>query len=558
MSGYIEQTDHLAAIAERMDQFEKALVKRWRREIAERVNSDEPIVTSIVRNTFGNPVPGYLAGQFTSAEWSAHKTYCGTMPHYLEGGDPGDAGRCEGWLDPNGQPVEVENSSGEMVAIGPKIDCPLDAALAMVDQWAVQERSAIEPSIPKFQGHDVAKLESAYDAAKKLREATLAEYTDVDISQGGHRDLAGGGDLPGTVAKIWSKDSESRDWWVGWTGLAADHVRGNFCTSAGPTLMNHSVIATALGNLVTTRAAIIEAGRNNGLHLIERATAALGEVDASPFTETEGWKSVQSGLDAFSLWSALGGPLPKAVAAALKLLQFLGDKWFAEVEAHTFADAMVDIVTGLVDGFIELNDQLDEQEAQYREAAASAMEAINDAASFDLELYDLTENTPGGTDSAGSAEGYTVDISNVLTLAEHCELAGEDYEGLLRHFEDLFDAEPHLADKDGDPTAADKDVKQMFADFKGFVKTTSARYYLAHEEIRAAAEAYAQVDEDSAAAVERTLDSWDRSGVGEVDPGFDVDRAARPTERDEDASDNPYNGELDGDPNYYTELNLPR
>lgn len=559
MAEYIDGTDHAATIDARMDMFERALVRRWRRETAERLNRGDSIITSIVRPTFGNIGLEHASGAFGTPEWAAHRPNCSSLPHYLEGGKPGEESPCEGWLDPSRQPVEVESATGEPVVVGPKIDCPFDSIIVLIESWARQERSVIQGDIDtRFHDHDVGMLESAHESARKLRKATLAEYADVDVSKGEHHDLAGGGDLTGTVAKIWAKDGDSRDWWVGWTGLAAEHTKGNFCTSAGPTMMNHCILATSIGNLVNNRAAIIEAARNNTLHLIEQAAKALDDLtyDETELIPAEGWKAVTGLTNTMALWSALGGPELKLAAALLRLLGFLGETGIQDVKAYTFPEEMVQIVTGLVDGFIALREEIDQSEAEYAKAAAAVATTVDEAASFDLELYDLSENTPGGTGRAG--DGFEVNISNVLTLAEYCEAAGEDYEGLLRHFDELLDAAPHLSGEDGRPTAGDKDLRELSTELKGFFKTTAARYYLARDEIKSAAEAYAETDDGSAAAFERTMDSWDRTGVGDADPGFNVDRAAEPTDRGEGASDNPYNGELGGEPNYYTEENMPR
>ncbi|WP_199037992.1 hypothetical protein [Glycomyces salinus] len=558
---YIKGTDHAASIDERMDLFEKALVRRWRREMVERLDDGESIITGIVRPTYGNIAMEHASGPFETTEWFVHKDYCNYV-HFLTGdGDPDEIGSfdCKGWVDPRGQQIMHPEVNG--ATLGPSIDCPLGPVLELVESWAAQERLAIQGDIrTRFHEQDVFALETAHGAAEMLRASTLAEYADIDVSKDEHHGLAGGGDLSGTVAKIWAKDGDSRDWWVGWTGLAAEHVKGNFCTSAGPALMNHCIIATTIGNLVNDRAAIIEAARHNTLHLIEQATKALDDqtLEATTLVSKKGWKTFTGFTNAMSLWSALGGPELKLTAALLRLTGFLGESSLEEIKVYSFPEKMVEIVTGLVDGFLELKDEIEGQEAKYAEAAGEARSAVNDAASFDLELYDLGENTPGGPPGKGPSDGYEVNISDVLTLAEYCEAAASDYEGLLRHFGDLLDAGPHLAGEDGEPTEADKDVRELSSELKGFFKTTSARYYLARDEIRSAAEAYAQIDEDSADAFERTMDSWDRSGVGDADPGFNVDRAAEPTDRDEDASDNPYNGELGGDPNYYTEENAPR
>ncbi|GAB3997088.1 hypothetical protein GCM10029992_18980 [Glycomyces albus] len=88
MAEYIDGTDHAATIDARMDMFERALVRRWRRETAERLNRGDSIITSIVRPTYGNIGLEHASGPFGTPEWTAHKPNCSSMPHYLEGGVP--------------------------------------------------------------------------------------------------------------------------------------------------------------------------------------------------------------------------------------------------------------------------------------------------------------------------------------------------------------------------------------------------------------------------------------------------------------------------------------
>ncbi|MCH7231108.1 hypothetical protein L0U85_09615 [Glycomyces sp. L485] len=567
LDDYITETDHSATLQSKLNQFERALTRRWRREAVEQIDRREPVKTFLARSS--GPYGAPDVSPYMTLEVQHHKAHCAFIDWVMNGQD-GDLGSvsCDGatGLMPGDNQLMYDYAYDppRVVEMPFNIDCPIGQLMSDIEDWAWGERLTIKNKLPKFDGHDVSKLEAAYEAAEALRAATLSDYGGVDITQGEHNDLAGSSDLSGTVAKIWSKDSDSRDWWVEWSGLAAEHVKGNFCTSTGPTLINHSLIATALANLISQRAAIIEKGRNNGIYWIEQTTVKLDDHSMSEDSTdlVPGWKAVQGIGASIALYGAGTGPGAAPAAAtggAVSLLGFLGENLFGEWKTSSFPEQMEELVVNLSDRIDSLNENLETHEQEYSAGVSSARGAVNDASSFDLELYDLTENSSGGVADKGAADGYDVNISNVLTLAEHCEAAAVAYEDLLSNFSDLLDAAPHLADKNGDPTTGDEDLAAMCEELHGFFKTTAARYYLAFEEIKAAAEAYADADDTSAGSFDRTMESWGRDGVGTAEPGIDVEAAAEDTERAEGADDNPYDGALTGDGTvYYTEENSSR
>jgi hypothetical protein len=542
-----------------MNTFHKALTKRWRIEAIREVCDQAPVTTFLARSTgpFGAPDLNHLR----EIQNVYHMGHC-AFRNWADKGTGDLPSECEGKTGFEGteMPVEDPQNPGSLVQVPPTITCPIKDLMPLVEDWAWAERDSIWAYLPKFDAHEQVKLKGAYDALEKLSQTFLLNgWQDVDMSQGDHHGLSGAEDLPGIVTKLWNKDADSRDWWVGWSGLAADRVRGNFLTSTGPTLINHYLIATALANLVSNRAAIVEHGRNNALYWIEQATAALDEVGERVVTDSTnlvpGWKVI-SGLGmTISLFGVGSGPAAPAIAATggvFQLVGFLGENLIPEIKTWDFAQEVKAIVTDLSDRITSLNENLTTEEADYASSVTNTRSGLNEAGSFDLELYDLTENSATGT--GGSGEGYEVVVSDVLTLAQYCESAAVAYEGTLAQFSDVLTADGHLADKDGSPTAADSDVVAMFNEFYEYVKTTSARYYLAHEQIKAAAESYAETDDGAKAVLERTMGDWEINGTGTAQPGFDTTAEAGDTDRPDGADDNPYDEGLNGDA-YGTALN---
>src|SRR5690606_28840838 len=136
-----------------------------------------------------------------------------------------------------------------------------------------------------------------------------------------------------------------------------------------------------------------------------------------------------------------------------------------------------------------------------------------------LELYDLTRNNPEGR--RRDTDGYSVEIDEILRLAEHCYKAADGYQGLLPRLTPTCQADRHLAGRDGRPTRGDGELLEVRDQFEHFLRTTCARYLLAADQIRRAAQAYAEVEEEQRARFNSIIAGWDKRGVGEVDVGFD-------------------------------------
>lgn len=551
---YIPGPGHAQTLESRMKDFHTALTKRWRIEAIDEVCRQVPVTTFLARSTgpFGAPDLKH----FLDIRVLYHLGFCHYRNWASEGGNGDLPSSCPGETGFQGHemPVEDRNNPGKLVQIPPTITCPMPDLMSQVEDWAYAERDSIFARLPLFDAHEQSKLKTAYDALEKLKNALYLEGWQ-DVGSGEQYSLAGGGDLPGTVTKLWVKDADSLDWWVEWTGLAASTVKGGFLRSTGPTLINHSIIAIALGNLISNRAAIIEHGRNNALYWIEQSTNVLDDKSMSTTDLVPGWKTVTAIGMTVAIYGAATGPgaVPAAVAGGtLQLIGFLGENLFPKIERWDFAQEMKAIVTNFSDRIDSLNENLTTEEGEYAAEVSEMRAAVNGASSFDLELYDLTENSPDGT-AAKEEGGFNANVDDILRLGEFCEDAASAYEDLLVQFRDIVAVEGHLADKDGSPIAADTDVVALCNEFLEYVKTTSARYYLARDQIVAAAEAYAESDASQAAAFERTMEDWESQGVGTEQPGFDAKKEAGDTDRPEGADDNPYDSELNGEDVYITE-----
>ena len=313
---FIPGPGHTSTLESRMNTFHQALTKRWRIEAIREVCEHKPVTTFLVRSTgpFGAPDLVHLQ-EIQNQYHMGHCSYRNWADKLGEGDLPSS---CEGKTGFEGteMPVEDPNNPGNLVQIPPTITCPIKDLMAQAEDWAWAERQSIWTYLPKFDAHEQNKLKAAYDALEKLSHTFhLDGWQDVDMSQGDHHGLAGAEDLPGIVTKLWVKDATSRDWWVGWSGLASDRVRGNFLTSTGPTLINHYLIATALANLISNRAAIIEHGRNNALYWIEQSSVALGTKVAVSDNYVPAWKVMQGLGMTIALFGVGSGPAAPAVAA---------------------------------------------------------------------------------------------------------------------------------------------------------------------------------------------------------------------------------------------------
>lgn len=336
-----------------------------------------------------------------------------------------------------------------------------------------------------------------------------------------------GGDLAGIVEAIRYR-GEDVGWWAEWTGLAASTVGEGMFGSVAPTLNNQAQIASGLANLYSDRAAIIAMARENSLHLVGAAAAALTRTELVEHDHTSGWKTVQgigAAVSVGGVWSVAGA----LAGSTISLVGFLGENLLSTSRADVFGDDVATVIATLHDEIGELQQNISAAEAAYTLATYEFRSSIFAVHSFDLELYDLTVNDPTGTPGAHS--GLTVEVSTILRLAERCYQAGEIYEDLLPLVAATDEADSHLSDQHGRRTDADQQVLTVRDLLGQFLKTTCGRYLLAGDQVRRAAERYVEVEATQRQQFLDHVDSLERSGLGQHDPYLSHPSRISPTER---------------------------
>src|SRR5690606_31593171 len=302
-----------------------------------------------------------------------------------------------------------------------------------------------------------------------------------------------------------------KGWMVGWTGAAAQAAAYGFFHSTLPTAGNHAIIADALGYLINLRATIIHRNRLNTLDLIDSATTALGETKDADLTVK--WAVVQGIGSAISMTvvgAAVGGPITFA--------GWLGEKLYPVKRDAVFVTEPHAVAIGLADTFDRMSMDIETAESEYHNEVGQVESAIGGASLEVLELYDLTQNDPGGT--AGKDGDYTVNIDDITSLADQCYAIGEAYEGIRAQLRDLYEADPHMTDRDGNQTEGDKKVMVIREDLLNFINTTLGRYSLMGSQLEEAARAYAESDDDAAENFEMWEESMEEGGDGPpVAPG---------------------------------------
>lgn len=133
-------------------------------------------------------------------------------------------------------------------------------------------------------------------------------------------------------------------------------------------------------------------------------------------------------------------------------------------------------------------------------------------------------------------EGYVVNIETVMQLAQTSYHVAELYAEVAKKLVRTDEAHGHLTDQDGAATAADTDVIAMLNEFDGYVKTTTARYYLTGEQLEATAKTYVENEGEQQRVYEDYKKDWEKYGVGDYDLGWDPEHIADDTARPEEAT----------------------
>lgn len=530
--GYITGTEHAATLSKAMNDFQDALTYRWREVVTEKIMQTEHDYPSRIRRDV-SPTAEQPMWEYWSAGAVHHLKGVGGGCSYVawvEGGQEGDLGSvtCDGATGAD-EDVEVLGPSGEMETVPPNIQCGMGDVLALVENWSWGEREHVYYALPLFDMHDLGELKAAHDefvrmgAQLGLEPAGGSADTGVSFTPTSERELAG------KVQDVSGERAQGQDWWAGWTGLAASRAKAGFFASVSPTLNNQSGIAGSLANLYASRAAIIEKGRNDALYWIQWATKSLKETQPVTTNLVPGWKTVQGIGTAITIsggWSGVGA----AVGAGVILTGFIGENLIPSVESEGYKHDMEEVVVQLNTKIDDLDSAVSDLELGYANDIASLKEAIFGIHSFNLELYDLTRNNPQGDDPAPK-DGYTANIEDILKIGQACYEAGDLYDELLPMIAHTSKADAHLADKDGQATWGDTELIAVRDQLEEFLKTTTSRYIVAGDQVKASADDYAKTDADQKAAYDRIMEDWEDADVGDNDVPFDPGQEADATDR---------------------------
>lgn len=434
--------------------------------------------------------------------------------------------------------------------------------LYRVVDWAWAERTHIFGQLPLFDYHDLDALEQARDDLLRIGDQlTLNRH-------GNPNDTCldpqlGLSELGAVVDSVGAKDGDGPGWWTEWTGLQAKVAYDGFFSSVAPTLNNQSVIAGYLANLYANRATIINNARNNVLYAIRQATGALDSSRVVDTHITAGsptfWKGVQSLGSVVTVGGSFSGPVaPAAITLGVSMIVvgFVGEHLDITLSREAYTDDMIDVVQRLNADVRSLNSEIEGFEQDYLEAVDSLFEGVNTVHSFNLELYDHTQNNPEGTPE--DRAGFQADIDVILSLAANCYRAGELYAGLLPFFNRIALADRHLAGSDGTPTRGDQKVMEMRDLLESFLKTSAGRYLVAGDMVKEAADSYAHTDDELRAQFNKVMDRWqtDTKPPDDINVPFNPDKYAGETDRDIDPAEHPPPPRLDDGDSYRIEPDI--
>jgi hypothetical protein len=312
MDGYrATSDDHAEKLTTALDQFFRALTRRWREEVCRALASGSADYPRSMQAGSSASYPGANAPawEYTLIPNWRH-VMSGTCAYitWALGDQESDlsAVTCEGFTDATAE-MWTNPYTGETNFIPAYVECGMGRILVQVEDWAFAERQHVYQQVPPFTGHERRALQEAHDTFVALG-GRLGLEPETD-SVPGSTELfqpATGRDI-GSLVHGLAGDREGPDWWVGWTGLAASRYKEGFFASVAPSLNNQSGILGSLANLYAERAAIIEKGRNDTLYWLERATESLDETAMVP--DRRGWLMLQglgTGVSGAFGWSGAG------------------------------------------------------------------------------------------------------------------------------------------------------------------------------------------------------------------------------------------------------------
>lgn len=490
MSGSV----YSASLSAALNDYWQTLERRWTRDAGQTLRGG----TSQIN---GAPSP---ARWQVPPESRGHLTTCPIVAWAVNDGTPATrpaADACDGWSVPDAKYVE----------------CRAHDVLSQVGDWAWEKREQLANAIPDLAGGpELSSLEEAHDSLLKV-DGALRPDGSVDAYT-----------LPGMVEKLSTRDdgNNNRAWMAGWTGLAANSLKGGFLSTVGPTLKNQGVLVRWLANCYSMRATTIHATRNNILQLIAQATRELFEAapPSAPADTPKVKKAVNAASEAWGIATtivkALGHEAPEKVGTSLSLIGFVVDVALSIGEAKPnegFRFPQLSTFFAHLDSAVQaLDTELTAAEADYQKAVTAIEQRIAGVDRAVLELYDFEKSSPDGDDSDPSASSrYAVDVVVVMEIAQHCYDAAEIYSGLLSKVAAASYADGQLVGRGVVPTAADTALIGLRNDVESFFQRTTARYLMAADRIKKAAEKYAESDAEQKARLKAAIADWKEAGEGE-------------------------------------------
>jgi hypothetical protein len=505
----VKTTDFSGMLESAVEDFRKALLKRWRERVATAVAEgkyDFPAGWRRSKASRGEPMWPFWEPLYRLHLDYAHMR-CRVI-HWAENGQKGAVPQCEGSMDRGGglsseRPSYV-NGKGQLVPIPDSIQCGMRRLMEQVEGWSYEEAGAVRTAMPQFDAHDLDAIEQAQAALLKLGGL-------LGLSAGAKSDQA----LPFTptsnaaltedLKALVGTKGEDPGWYAAWTGVAADALKDGFFASVTPTVSHQAGIAAGLANLYASRGTVVQQGRAGDLDILKKATAALDATQTGSVKLDVVWKvfaGVGTTVSAFP---------PAALAGtAISLAGIAGEIFLPEAKTVSYAKTVEEVMASLWTYVDDHKAGIEDVEADYAAGAAALRDLVYGVHSYNLELYDLTQNDEKGN----GGEGFTAQTDEILEVADTCFEAARAYEEqLIPLLNDLDKADGSLRDQDGAEAAGDARLKGLLEEFRGFLSTACGRFYEAGTQIKAAAERYKETDDQQRAAFDSV--AWDEADAPE-------------------------------------------
>jgi hypothetical protein len=503
----IYDTSFSSTLEAAVNDFRKALTKRWRKHAVEKIKYSNDSFPSAFRRTQAPYGEGTI-WDYRDPINQVHLTWgaCEVVKWFDDGGEADVPTSCPGRTqsaEVGTPPAFTYDRSGNEVTVPHQVNCGMPSIMERIEYWAYGEGSVILNKLPKFDAHDQRAIESAQEAILKIGGR-------LGLEAKGGSDAAftptSSADLTQRIDKLIGANGSDPGWYTAWTGLAADALKGGFFASIDPTLQNQAGIAAGIHNLYSARGTIIQEFRSGSLKILSDAAKALDATHEVTTDLNPVWQTFQGMGTALTIGGGWN-PVVGAVGASAILIGIIGQNFAPETKSTAYSNDLEAVMTALWDDLDEQARDLFSRENDYNNGVHKLRDTIFGIHSFNLEMYDLTENSATGN---GGRDGFEVGIDTVLELADTCFECAEIYEDrLIPLIAEVQAADSSLATEDGSEGWADPKVKALVEEYREYLKTACGRLYTAGEQIKAAAEAYAEEDADRSAAFDSVMEGWD-------------------------------------------------